>query len=121
MALRYLAETAAARGRLTDAAVLLGASRRNMPAWGLDPAIYGRLETQCRDGLGHDQFLRLVSQGEQMTHGASSTLSRPGDRLTPGWRRHSTRAPDQARGRVAHVLRRRGHRASPDPDEDPVR
>jgi tetratricopeptide (TPR) repeat protein len=68
MALRYLAETAAARGRLEDAAVLLGASRRNMPAYGLDPAVYGPLEKRCREGLGVDPCLRLVSQGEQMTH-----------------------------------------------------
>lgn len=70
MALRCLAQTAAARGRLEDAAVLLGASRRNMPAYGLDPSVYGPLEAQCRDALGHDQLLRLVSQGEQMTHEA---------------------------------------------------
>ena len=41
-----------------------------MPAYGLDPAIYGPLEAQCRDGLGHDRFLRLVSHGVQMTHEA---------------------------------------------------
>jgi predicted ATPase/DNA-binding SARP family transcriptional activator len=68
MALRDLARTAAARGRLTDAAVLLGASRRNIPSYGLDPAIYGPLEEQCREGLGADTCLRLVGRGEQMTH-----------------------------------------------------
>jgi predicted ATPase/DNA-binding SARP family transcriptional activator len=68
MALRYLAQTAAARGQLTNAAVLLGASRRNMPSYGLDPAIYGPLEERCREGLGRDRLLGLVSQGEQMTH-----------------------------------------------------
>ncbi len=68
MALRYLAQTAASRGRLEDAAVLLGASRRNMPAYGLDPAVYGPLEERCREGLGVDTCLRLVSQGEEMTH-----------------------------------------------------
>ncbi len=68
MALRYLAQTAAARGELADAAVLLGASRRNMPAYGLDPAIYGPLEERCREGLGVEMVLRLVSEGEQMTH-----------------------------------------------------
>lgn len=68
MALRYLAQTAAERGRLSDAALLLGASRRNMPAYGLDPAIYGPLEERCRQELGADTCLRLVIQGDQMTH-----------------------------------------------------
>jgi predicted ATPase/DNA-binding SARP family transcriptional activator len=68
MALRDLARFAAARGRFEDAALLLGASRRNMPAWGLDPAVYRPLEDRCREGLGPDRFPGLVSQGEQMTH-----------------------------------------------------
>jgi predicted ATPase/DNA-binding SARP family transcriptional activator len=68
MALRHLAWTAAIRGRLEDAALLLGASRRNMPAWGLDPAVYGPLEEQCRDGLGLDRYEPLVEQGAALTH-----------------------------------------------------
>jgi len=68
MALRDLARIAAERGRLEDAAVLLGASRRNMPFYGLDPAIYGPTEEQCRDGLGADRFERLAEQGWAMTH-----------------------------------------------------
>lgn len=39
MAPRLLAQTAAVPGRLEDAALLLGAFRRNMPSWGLDPAV----------------------------------------------------------------------------------
>jgi hypothetical protein len=39
-----------------------------MPAYGLDPAVYGPLEERCREGLGDDQLLGLVSRGEQMTH-----------------------------------------------------
>jgi tetratricopeptide (TPR) repeat protein len=68
MALRYLAETAAARGRLEVTALLLGASRRNMPAYGLDPAVYGPLEERCRAGLGDDRFEGLAEQGWAMTH-----------------------------------------------------
>ncbi len=68
MALRGLARIAAARSRFEDAALLLGASRRNMPSYGLDPAVYGPLEERCREALGPDQVPRLVSQGEQMTH-----------------------------------------------------
>ena len=68
MALRYLAQTAVARGKLADAAVLLGASRRNMPSYGLDPAIYGPLEARCRDELGADRLDQLAGQGAAMTH-----------------------------------------------------
>jgi predicted ATPase/DNA-binding SARP family transcriptional activator len=68
MALRQLAVNAAGQRRLEHAAVLLGASRRNMPSYGRDPAIYGPLEERCREGLGVDTCLRLAGQGEQMTH-----------------------------------------------------
>ncbi|MCU0478056.1 MAG: winged helix-turn-helix domain-containing protein [Chloroflexi bacterium] len=68
MALRDLARIAAARGRFEVSALLLGASRRNLPAYGLDPAVYGPLEERCREGLGVATCLQLVSQGEQMTH-----------------------------------------------------
>jgi len=68
MALRQLAQTAATRGRLEDAAVLLGASRRNMPAYGLDPAIDGPLEQRCRDRLGAVRYGQLVEQGAALTH-----------------------------------------------------
>lgn len=68
MALRYLAQTAGARGRLEDAAVLLGASRRNMPAYGLDPTVYGPLEARCRAGLGDDRFEGLADRGWAMSH-----------------------------------------------------
>ena len=62
MAVRHLAGTAAIRGRLEDTALLLGASRRNMPSWGLDPAVYGPLEERCRDELGVDRFERSPSR-----------------------------------------------------------
>jgi hypothetical protein len=68
MALRQLASTAAMRDRLEDAALLLGASRRNMPSWGLEPAVYGPLEEQCRDGLGVDRFEALAEHGATLTH-----------------------------------------------------
>lgn len=68
MALRHLAGTAAVRGRLEVAAALLGASSRNMPSWGLDPAVYGPLEERCREGLGPDRFERLAERGAGLTH-----------------------------------------------------
>jgi hypothetical protein len=48
--------------------VLLGASRRNMPAYGLDPAIYGPIEDRCRSGLGADRLQQLDMQGAALTH-----------------------------------------------------
>ena len=68
MAVRDLARIAAARGRLEAAALLLGASRRNMPSYGLDPAIYGPLEERCRAELGGDRFERIVDRGFGLTH-----------------------------------------------------
>jgi hypothetical protein len=41
-----------------------------MPAWGLDPVVYGPLEERSEQGLGHDRCRSLVSRGEQMTHEA---------------------------------------------------
>jgi predicted ATPase/DNA-binding SARP family transcriptional activator len=68
MALRQLAVNAAGRGRLGQAALFLGASRRNMPAYGLDPAIYAPLEERCRAGLGGDRFEELAERGWAMGH-----------------------------------------------------
>lgn len=68
MAVRDLARIAAARAATEDATVLLSASRRNMPAYGLDPAIYGPLEEQCRGRLGADRFEALAEQGAALTH-----------------------------------------------------
>jgi predicted ATPase/DNA-binding SARP family transcriptional activator len=68
MALRDLARTTAASGRLEDAAVLLGGARRNMPAYGFDPAIWGPIEERCREGLGPGRFERLAERGAGLTH-----------------------------------------------------
>jgi tetratricopeptide (TPR) repeat protein len=68
MALRDLAGTAAARGSLEDAAILLGAARRDLPAYGFDPEIWGPIERRCRDGLGRDRFDQLDAVGFTMTH-----------------------------------------------------
>jgi predicted ATPase/DNA-binding SARP family transcriptional activator len=67
MALRDLARTAAERDRSDDAALLLAASRHNMPAYGLDPNVYGPIEERCRHALGHDRFDELAAQGDAMT------------------------------------------------------
>lgn len=68
MALRDLAWTAAERDRCTDAALLLAASRHNMPSYAFDPTIYEPIEERCRDALGHDRYDYLTEQGEGMTH-----------------------------------------------------
>jgi predicted ATPase/DNA-binding SARP family transcriptional activator len=68
MAVRESARAAAGRDRYEDAALLLAASRSNMPAYGLDPAIYGRVEEQCREALGHDRFDHLGAQGAATSH-----------------------------------------------------
>jgi hypothetical protein len=68
MALRDLAGTAAARGALEDAAVLLGAARLNLPAYGFDPAIWDPIEERCREGLGPDRFERLAAEGFGLAH-----------------------------------------------------
>ena len=67
-ATRDLARLAADAGRFDQAAQLLAASRPNMPAYGLDPAIYGPVEERCRRALGDERFERLCAQGEAMSH-----------------------------------------------------
>jgi predicted ATPase/DNA-binding SARP family transcriptional activator len=68
MALRDLAATTAARGALDEAAVLLGAARRDLPAYGFDPEIWSPIEQRCRDGLGPGRFERLADEGFGLTH-----------------------------------------------------
>ena len=79
IALRDLAHEAADRGRCEDAAVLVAASRRNMPAYGLDPSIYGPIEERCRAALGDDRFTELAAQGEAMAHEELVDLVAAGD------------------------------------------
>ena len=68
MALRDLAATTAARGALEEAAILLGAARRNLPAYGFDPEIWAPIELRCRDGLGPEQLDRLSEEGFGLSH-----------------------------------------------------
>ena len=79
IALRDLANEAADRGRCEDAAVLIAASRRNMPAYGLDPSIYRPIEERCRAALGDDRFTELAAQGEAMAHEELVDLVAAGD------------------------------------------
>jgi hypothetical protein len=39
-----------------------------MPAYGLDPAVYGPVEKRCRDALGDDRFEQLAAKGEALSH-----------------------------------------------------
>jgi predicted ATPase/DNA-binding SARP family transcriptional activator len=68
IALRDLSLVAALDDEPTRAAQLLGASRRNMPHYGLDPAIYESIETECRKSLEEDAFKKAVDDGDQMNH-----------------------------------------------------
>ena len=84
IALRDLARIAADKRRFGDAATLLAASRRNMAAWGLDPAVYGPVEQRCRAALGDTEFDRLAIRGEAMNHDELTDLAHAGtDRGPP--------------------------------------
>ena len=74
-ALRELACTAADDDRCGDAALLLGASRRNNPYYGLDSAMHGPSEERCRNALGDDEFERLAARGEALSHDELMTLA----------------------------------------------
>jgi tetratricopeptide (TPR) repeat protein len=68
IALRDLSRVAALNDEPRRAAVLLGASRRNMPQYGLDPDVYESVETACRKVLDEDAFSRATEEGYQMDH-----------------------------------------------------
>ena len=68
IALRELARARAQQATWEQAATLLGASRRDMPAPSLDPTIYAPIEQQCRHALGGDRFEELAARGEAMSH-----------------------------------------------------
>jgi tetratricopeptide (TPR) repeat protein len=82
MALRDLAGTTAARGSLEEAAILLGAARRNLPAWGFDPQIWDPIEQRCRHGLGPGRFEQLDAEGFAMSH--DELIDRARRVVTPG-------------------------------------
>jgi predicted ATPase/DNA-binding SARP family transcriptional activator len=66
MALRGLAQAATQRDRPRRAARLAGASRRNMPHWGLNPAIYAGIEEACLETLDQTTFADLSDEGFAM-------------------------------------------------------
>ena len=66
--LRDLARVAIVKDEPRRAALLLGASRRNMPHYGLDPAIYESVETECRKSLDEDAFSKATDDGYHMNH-----------------------------------------------------
>ncbi len=77
IALRDMAVVAAARQRWEHAAVLLGASRRNMPAYGMDASISGPIEAGCRDSLGDVRFDDCVARGQAMSYDDLEDLTSP--------------------------------------------
>ena len=67
MALRNLAHIQAVRGAPELAARLAGGSHRDIPAFGLDPGIYGEIERRVTAAIGAGQYRRLHDDGYQMT------------------------------------------------------
>jgi hypothetical protein len=75
MALRNIALLASRRDDLDRAATLVGASRRGMPRWGLDPRIYSEVEGTCRARLGRERADVLMDRGHTMSHTALVELA----------------------------------------------
>ncbi|MDJ0499157.1 MAG: BTAD domain-containing putative transcriptional regulator, partial [Acidimicrobiia bacterium] len=63
MALRDMAQVALRRGNALKAARLMGASRRNMPVWGLDPSVYEPLESKTTEILGAASCQEAADEG----------------------------------------------------------
>jgi predicted ATPase len=68
LALQQVARTTEQRAKWEEAAMLIAASRRDMPVRLLDPSIYEPIEERCRDAVGNDRFEQLAAQGRAMTH-----------------------------------------------------
>jgi hypothetical protein len=82
IALRELARAAARRASWEEAATFLVASRQDMPAPTLEPAVYGPLEERCREALGDERFERLAARGAALTHDQLVDLAN-GDEAQP--------------------------------------
>ena len=74
IAVRNLALIATHRVDFDLAARLHGASLPNMPQFGMDPAVYERIESCGRTGLGDVSFEHLSGEGRGMTHQEISEL-----------------------------------------------
>ncbi|MEN8239147.1 MAG: tetratricopeptide repeat protein, partial [Actinomycetota bacterium] len=66
IALRDLARIAVRRRDGRRAALLIGASRRNMPVYGLDPTIHEPIDAFCRSVLGDGEFTLATAEGRDM-------------------------------------------------------
>lgn len=66
IALRDMSELALKRGDAFRAARLMGASRRNMPMWGLDPAVYQAIEHGAKEILGPQTFKEATDAGFEL-------------------------------------------------------
>jgi tetratricopeptide (TPR) repeat protein len=67
-ALRDLAHVAVERSQFVLATTLAAASRRNLPAYFLDPSVYEPIEELCRGALGDARYDQLVRQADAMAH-----------------------------------------------------
>jgi predicted ATPase len=66
VAVRDLAQVASRRGDHEEAAVLIAASRRHMPNWGLNPMLYESVENASRSSLGPEAFEEATETGLRM-------------------------------------------------------
>jgi len=75
IALRNLAQLSSRLDDLERAATLVGASRRGMPQYGLDPRVYAEVEGACRARLGRERADALMDRGLAMSHSALVDLA----------------------------------------------
>lgn len=73
--LRDLAQIAVSRDDARRAALLVGASKRNMPHYGRDPVIYGPIEEYCRAAMGEERFELASQEGHRMGYRGLMTLT----------------------------------------------
>jgi predicted ATPase/DNA-binding SARP family transcriptional activator len=75
IALRDLSLMACRRGDVESAAILLGASRRDLPQYALDRRIYSDVEGACRARFGQEGTDALMARGLAMPHAALVDLA----------------------------------------------
>ena len=67
IALRNLAQICARSGKPETAARLAGASHRDIPNFGLDPVIYGEIESLVAAAIGEERYTTLHDEGFRMS------------------------------------------------------
>jgi hypothetical protein len=75
IAVRDLAQIAVSGGDAHRAALLVGASKHNMPHYGLNPEIYGPIEEYCRAALGNENYELVSQEGHRMGYEGLTVLT----------------------------------------------